>query len=59
MSVRACMHSACVLCVCAGVSVGWGGLKLQALVYDILPRRKVPESDARIVGRSLFIFSSC
>ena len=26
----------------------WG--KLQALVYDILPWRKVPESDARSVG---------
>ena len=32
-------------CVCVG-----GGVKLQALVYDILPsRRKVPESDARSV----------
>ena len=27
--------------------------KLQALVYDILPWRKVPESDARSVGLAL------
>ena len=26
------------------------GVKLQALVYDILPWRKVPESDARSVA---------
>ena len=30
----------------------WGQLKLKALVYDILPWRKVPESDARSVGTS-------
>ena len=29
------------------------GVKLQALVYDILPWRKVPESDARSVQQGL------
>ena len=32
------------------VVVERGGCKLQALIYDILPSRKVPESDARSVG---------
>ena len=31
------------------------GRKLQALVYDILLWRKVPESDARSVLRTLFL----
>ena len=30
-------------------------LKLQALVYDILPWRKVPESDARSVSLSMTV----
>ena len=29
---------------------GRGNRKLQVLVYDILPWRKLPESDARSVG---------
>ena len=28
----------------------WVLIKLQALVYDVLPWRKLPESDARSVG---------
>ena len=30
-------------------------IKLQALVYDILPSRKVPESDARSVGTNMTV----
>ena len=38
-----------------GGEVGGGKerLRLQALVYDILPWRKVPESDARSVGKTV------
>ena len=42
-----------------GEARGGGGargeerLRLQALVYDILPWRKVPESDARSVGNTV------
>ena len=37
----------------SGGGGGGSGGKLQALVYDILPWRKVPESDARSVERRM------
>ena len=55
LCVCACVACVCVyarMCVCARARLGGGGggVKLQSLVYDILPsRRKVPESDARSV----------
>ena len=37
----------------------WTGTKLQALVDDVLPSRKVPESDARSVGGCSYKYHFC
>ena len=37
----------------------WRNSKLQALVYDIIPSRKVPESDARSVLKGLGQYGWC